>query len=81
MSNDGALSKYLRGLYGISTLTKEEESELSARIQAGDPQALDKLVTHNLRFVPHVVTKLTCSRGNTPTSPWRTYSGLATRHY
>jgi DNA-directed RNA polymerase sigma subunit (sigma70/sigma32) len=58
LSNDGALSKYLRGLYGISTLTKEEESELSTRIQAGDPQALDKLVTHNLRFVVSVIKNM-----------------------
>jgi RNA polymerase primary sigma factor len=52
-------SYYLKSLYGIKVLSTEEEHELARRIQEGDDDALEKLVTHNLRFVPHVVTKMT----------------------
>jgi RNA polymerase primary sigma factor len=51
------LSDYLRSLYGIEPLTTEEEHRLSDLIQQGDESALDKLVTHNLRFVVSVVCK------------------------
>lgn len=57
MEND-LLSDYLQGLYGIEPLDTEEEHRLAKLIQQGDDVALDKLVTHNLRFVVHVVTKL-----------------------
>ena len=57
-SND-LKSYYLKSLYGIKVLSTEEEHELARRIQEGDDDALEKLVTHNLRFVPHVVTKMT----------------------
>jgi RNA polymerase primary sigma factor len=50
---------YLQSLYGIEPLSTKEEHALAERIQQGDDQALDKLVTHNLRFVSHVVTKMT----------------------
>lgn len=51
-------SDYLQSLYGIEPLSTKEEHELAAKIQEGDDQALEKLVKHNLRFVPHVVTKM-----------------------
>jgi len=50
---------YLQSLYGIEPLSTLEEHALAERIQKGDDQALNKLVTHNLRFVSHVVTKMT----------------------
>lgn len=50
---------YLQSLYGIEPLSTQEEHALAERIQQGDDEALDKLVTHNLRFVSHVVTKMT----------------------
>jgi RNA polymerase primary sigma factor len=50
---------YLQSLYGIEPLSTQEEHALAERIQAGDGDALDKLVTHNLRFVSHLVTKMT----------------------
>jgi RNA polymerase primary sigma factor len=50
---------YLQSLYGIEPLSTEEEHALAERIQQGDEEALDKLVLHNLRFVSHVVTKMT----------------------
>lgn len=47
-----ALSDYLQGLYNIEPISKEEEYALALKIQLyGDEQALDRLVTHNLRFV------------------------------
>jgi RNA polymerase primary sigma factor len=66
-NNNDIKSDYLKSLYGIRTLTLEEESELAERILQGDDDAVEKLVTHNLRFVPHVVTKLTAwQHGKTP---------------
>ena len=56
MRNDkNALSDFLRSLYAIPMLTKEEEESLSRRIQAGDDSALDKLIKHNLRFVVSII--------------------------
>lgn len=59
MSENDIKTDYLQSLYGIRTLSTQEEHELAEKIQAGDDDALEKLVTHNLRFVPHVVTKMT----------------------
>ena len=60
-NNNDIKSDYLQALMklDIRTLTLEEERELALRIANGDDGALEKLVTHNLRFVPHVVTKMT----------------------
>lgn len=41
----------MKSLYGIPTLTKDEERELAKKIAAGDHHAFDKMVKHNLRFV------------------------------
>jgi RNA polymerase primary sigma factor len=58
---------YLQSLYGIRTLSTQEEHDLAKKIQEGDENALEKLVIHNLRFVPHVVTKMTAwQHGKTP---------------
>ena len=58
------LTDYLQGLMRIDIppLSKEEEHELSRRIQDGDEVALDKLVKHNLRLVVFIVTKLSAWR-------------------
>ncbi len=60
-NNNDIKSDYLQALMrlDIPTLTLDEERELALRIAKGDDDALEKLVTHNLRFVPHVVTKMT----------------------
>jgi RNA polymerase primary sigma factor len=50
----------MRSLYGIPTLSIEEERILADRIAKGDDLALEKLVTHNLRFVVTTIK-------NTPT--------------
>ena len=59
MNENDILSDYLQGLFGIEPLGTEEEHRLSALIQQGDEEALEKLVKHNLRFVPYVVCKMT----------------------
>ena len=59
MSENDIKTDYLQSLYGIPTLSVEEEHRLAKLIAQGDDEALEKLVTHNLRFVPHVVTKMT----------------------
>lgn len=60
-SNKDTKSDYLQSLMklDIPTLTLADERELAERIAQGDDNALEKLVTHNLRFVPHVVSKMT----------------------
>lgn len=60
MNNESSsVDDYLQSLLSkdIPRLTTKEEHDLSALIQAGDYNALDKLVKHNLRFVVHVITK------------------------
>lgn len=46
-----ALQAYLRALARLPRLSPEEERELGRRINAGDPEALRRLVEGNLRFV------------------------------
>ena len=46
-----ALTRYLEEIGGIPLLTPEEEHELATRSFAGDPEAREKLVMSNLRFV------------------------------
>ena len=38
-------------------LTREEETELVAKMLAGDKSAREKLITHNLRLVAHIAKK------------------------
>jgi RNA polymerase primary sigma factor len=50
----------MRSLYNIPTLSIEEERTLAKRISQDDELALEKLVTHNLRFAVSIIK-------NTPT--------------
>ena len=45
-------------------LTKEEELSLFIRKEAGDTQARDKLIEHNLRLVSHIIKKYYSSYDN-----------------
>lgn len=54
-ADKNALSDYLRSLYAMPILSREEEAELATKIKAGDMMARDKLIEHNLRFVVLVV--------------------------
>lgn len=53
-----ALSDYLRTLYNIPTLSRDIEAQLAQRIAQGDEEALETLVTHNLRFVVTVIKSM-----------------------
>lgn len=70
MANENDLkSGYLQELMRIDipVLPFEEQKALAERIQQGDTDALDKLVTHSLRFVLHTVSKMSCwQHGKTP---------------
>jgi RNA polymerase primary sigma factor len=69
LSDNDIKTDYLQGLMkmDIPRLSTKEEHELARRIALGDDQALEKLVYHNLPFVPHVVTKMTAwQHGRTP---------------
>ena len=46
-----SLNVYIREIAKFKPLTMEEEQELGRRIQAGDQEALNRLVEANLRFV------------------------------
>lgn len=59
MTDNDVLSDYLKSLYGIEPLSTKEEHQLAKLIQTGDKNALDKLVTHNLRFVVYLVRQMT----------------------
>jgi len=67
MTDKDILSDYLQSLYGIEPLTTEQEHDLAKRIAQGDDEALDRLITHNLRFVVYVVRKMSYwSHGKMP---------------
>ncbi len=55
--DDGSLDQYLRDISIYPLITREEEVSLAQRIREGDPEALDKLVRSNLRFVVSVAKK------------------------
>lgn len=59
MKENDILSDYLQSLYGVEPLEVAEEHRLAKLIAQGDDLALEKLVTHNLRFVVYVVRKMT----------------------
>ncbi|MBQ7984663.1 MAG: RNA polymerase sigma factor RpoD/SigA [Bacteroidales bacterium] len=52
--NDNSLYQFLQDISKEQLITADEEVVLAQRIKAGDKEALDKLVTSNLRFVVSV---------------------------
>jgi RNA polymerase primary sigma factor len=52
-----SLQAYLRQINTIPLLSREEEVELATRAQAGDQDALDKLIVSNLRYVVSVARR------------------------
>ncbi|HEX7050286.1 MAG TPA: RNA polymerase sigma factor RpoD/SigA [Longimicrobiales bacterium] len=57
MQDESSLDQYLREISAYPLLSREEEIELARRIKRSDPDALDKLVRSNLRFVVSVAKK------------------------
>src|SRR5436305_7013685 len=55
--DEGSLDQYLREISQYPLITREEEVTLAQRIKQNDPEALDKLVRSNLRFVVSVAKK------------------------
>jgi RNA polymerase primary sigma factor len=51
---DDSISRYFREISKYELITAEEEVELTTRINDGDMEAIEKLVTANLRFVVSV---------------------------
>ena len=56
VTND-SLQAYLRQIHTIPLLSREEEIALATRAQAGDQEALDKLIVSNLRYVASVARR------------------------
>src|SRR5262245_66025108 len=48
------LQAYLRDIKTLPRLSREAEVELATRAQAGDPEALEKLIVGHLRYVVSV---------------------------
>src|SRR5256886_2195616 len=62
--DEGSLDQYLREISQYPLITREEEVTLAQRIKLSDPEALDKLVRSNLRFVVSVAKKLSISQAH-----------------
>src|SRR5207249_2895090 len=54
---EGSLDQYLREISLYPLINREKETTLAVRIKQADPEALDKLVRSNLRFVVSVAKK------------------------
>lgn len=52
-----ALVSYISGSSLPKALTRDEEKELVARMDTGDPKARDLLVEHNMRLSAHIAKK------------------------
>lgn len=52
--HEGSLDQYLKEISQYPLIDREEEARLARGIRAGDPEALEKLVRSNLRFVVSV---------------------------
>src|SRR5436190_18741441 len=54
---EGSLDQYLREISRYPLINREDETVLAILIKKADPEALDKLVRSNLRFVVSVAKK------------------------
>ncbi len=54
---EGSLDQYLKEISAYPLIDRAEEVRLAQKIRTGDPEALDKLVRSNLRFVVSVAKK------------------------
>ena len=56
-NEDSSLSRYLKELRGLGTLSAEQERELAASARAGDLEARNRLIEAHLRFVVSVAKR------------------------
>lgn len=62
LSRIALFANYMSTAQGFpKPLTEEEEKELFVKMKAGDEKAREKLISHNLRLVAHIVKKYTNS--------------------
>lgn len=54
---DDIMNDYLKNVLGHRILSKEEEVKICKRIEAGDNQAKEEMIMHNLRLVFSIVKK------------------------
>jgi RNA polymerase primary sigma factor len=57
VDQENALSVYLKEINKVNLLTRDEEVDLATKAKAGDPQAKERLINANLRFVVNVAKK------------------------
>jgi RNA polymerase primary sigma factor len=50
-NDESSLKLYLRDIQRYPLLSREEENEIAERVRAGDPEARERLIRSNLRFV------------------------------
>lgn len=55
--SDKALQNYLSEISKYKTLTREEEHELGIKARDGDPEAMNKLIQANLKFVVKIASR------------------------
>lgn len=55
--SDKALQNYLAEISKFETLSREEEHELGIKARNGDPQAMNRLIQANLKFVVKIASK------------------------
>jgi RNA polymerase primary sigma factor len=55
--NDRGLQQYLGEISKVKPLTREEELEYATRAKDGDPEAINKILTSNLKFVVRVAAR------------------------
>lgn len=55
--DENVLSIYLREINQIDLLTRDEENDYARRAAKGEPEAIEKLIKANLRFVVNVAKK------------------------
>ncbi len=53
----GSLDQYLEEISSYPLIDRSEEARLARGVRGGDPEALDKLVRSNLRFVVSVAKR------------------------
>ena len=57
MSKSESLNRYFKSIRNLNPLTREEERELAFKIRQGDRNAINQLVSHNLKIVVTIANR------------------------